>query len=92
MQKVLNREQTLIIPGNSNIIPFYKGRSKKIINEAFRSSDDFIKNYIAGLQMLRKDSIIKDIFNDPLNYYSVKDLESKNYGLDKNLIPFNLWV
>jgi hypothetical protein len=92
LQKVLNREQTLIIPGNSNIVPFYKGRSKKIINEAFRSSDDFIKNYIAGLQMLRKDSIIKDIFNDPLNYYSVKDLESKNYGLDKNLIPFNLWV
>ena len=93
LQKLLNRESALIIPDNSNIIPYYKGRSKKIISEALRECNDgFIKNYIAGLQMLRKDSIIKDIFSDPLNYYSVKDLESKNYGLDKNLIPSNLRV
>lgn len=92
LQKLLNREQTLIIPDNSNTVPFYKGRSKKIINEAFRSNNQFIKNYLAGLQMLRNDSIIKNIFRDPLNYYSVKDIESKKYGLDKNLIPISLHI
>jgi hypothetical protein len=92
LQKVLNREQTLIIPDNSNNSIRYVSRSQKIINEAFRSNNTFIKNYVAGLQMLRKDSIIKDIFRDPLNYYSVIDIESKKYALDKNLIPANLFV
>jgi len=90
LQKVLNREQTLLIPENSKITPFYKGRSKKIIYESFQENSKYIQNYLEGLQMLRKDSIIKDIFKDPYNYYSVKDIESKNYGLDENLIPLPL--
>lgn len=78
-QKKFNRRTQLIIENDD--IKFYQGKNLRMLLEGVKENKTYAKNYINGLIQLRNDSILKTIFRDDKNYFSIKDIHSKLYKL-----------
>lgn len=83
LQKIANLESTLYLPEfDSNKLYLTQGfKDANVIVESLKDNKKFLKNYFEGLKLLRADSIIKDIFQDAENYFSVRPFHSKHYRL-----------
>lgn len=79
-QKQFNRRTKLILDHND--IKLYKGKNLQMLTEGLKENKSYAKNYINGLIQLRNDPILKTIFRDTENYFSFKDIHSKQYKLN----------
>lgn len=80
LQKIVNIKSKLLVKDST--VVGYNGRYKNMFMHGFKHNESFFENYIAGLVNLRNDNVLKEIFLDDLNLYSVKDLNSKLYLLE----------
>ena len=82
IQKVGNLSSQLYIPGfDPSQVVINSLKDKDIFSESLSDNSAFTKNYLNGLIALRKDHALKNIFQDPDNYFSIKTFHSKPYRL-----------
>lgn len=88
LQKAMQINSKLYIPESGNDVEF-QGRSQDAFRSGILHNELYVKNYIAGIQAMKHDSIIGELFVDPNNVYTLQDFESKHYVI-KTVPPKSL--
>lgn len=88
LQKAMQINSTLYIPESGHNVEF-RGRSQDAFRSGLIHNESYIKNYISGIQAMKHDSVVGELFSNSNNAYALKDFESKHY-LIKSLPPKSL--